>query len=90
MAVIFTPKALRQLNQLCHYLDTEWSPKVCDRKLDDCLAIIGRTPFAYPASERKPAYRKCVVTHQTIVFYQVKRDAVFILMVKDSRQKRIF
>ena len=93
MQVIISPKAQQQLQQLCEYLETEWSPSVRDQflfKFDTMINVIAQMPFSFPASEKKPSIRKCVVTHQTIVFYRILKDRVQITTIKDSRQKRRF
>ncbi len=77
MQVIISPKAQQQLQQLSEYLETEWSPSVRDQflfKFDRMIKIASQMPYSFPASERKPSIRKCVVTHQTIFFYRVVKD----------------
>ncbi len=88
MKVNLSIEAAEQLQQLLDYLEINWSVKVRDnfiQKLDRSIQIIIETPFAFPASEKFPGLRKCVITPQTIAFYRVKENEVEVISLIDAR-----
>ncbi len=65
MKVSFTDQSVEQLTELLDYLELEWSLKVRDNfllKFESAVEVISAFPFAYPASESNPDFRRCVVT----------------------------
>ncbi len=93
MKIKYSPKSVQQLQKLCNYLETEWSPRIRDRFLDkfeESVFSILQMPFAFPESEKKRGLRKCVVTPQTIIFYRILPGWVQVVSIKDGRQKRAF
>ncbi len=89
MNVSFTDQAAEQLAELVDYLELEWSSKVRDNfllKLEGAVEVIAAFPFAYPASEAFPEFRRCVVTAQTSLYYQVQQDEIEVVAVIDNRR----
>lgn len=93
MKVFLSLEAQTQLQQLCDYLETEWSERVRDQfleKLDNRIKILSQFPHSFPFSKKKRAIHKCVVTHQNIVFYKIHKHEIEIIAIRDSRQRPIF
>jgi plasmid stabilization system protein ParE len=89
MKVTFTDQAAEQLEELADYLELEWSSKVRDNfllKIESAVEIIAALPFAYPASELFPEFRRCVVTPQTSLYYQLQPDEIEIVAILDNRR----
>lgn len=89
MKVYLSIEAAEQLQRLVEYLETSWSFKVRDNfilKLDRSINIIAKTPFIFPASEKFPGLRKCVITSQTVIFYRVRENEIEIIALMDARQ----
>lgn len=93
MKVFLSLEAQAQLQQLCDYLETEWSESVCDQfleKLDARIKIISQFPYSFPTTKKNLSIHKCVVTNQNIVFYKIHKNEIEIITIRDSRQKPIF
>ncbi|MFN0037613.1 MAG: type II toxin-antitoxin system RelE/ParE family toxin [Saprospiraceae bacterium] len=89
MKVAFTDQAAEQLAELVDYLELEWSPKVSDNfllKIESAVEVIAAFPFAYPSSESYPEFRRCVVTPQTSLYYQIQPDEIEVVAVSDNRR----
>ena len=91
MKVFLSQTAGDQLHALIDYLELQWSGKVRDNfihKIQRSMQTIGSMPYSFPASERFPGLRKCVITSQTTAFYRIDevRKEVEIIAVIDSRQ----
>jgi len=74
---------------LLDYLEIEWSLKVRDNfllKLESTVEVIAAFPFAYPSSESYPDFRRCVVTPQTSLYYQIQPDEIEVVAVLDNRR----
>jgi len=93
MRVYLSLEAQQQLQQLCDYLETEWSESVRDQfleKLDRRIRAISQFPHSFPASLKKRSVRKCVVTNQNIVFYKIHKNEIEVIAIRDGRQKPIY
>ena len=89
MKVTFTDQAADQLTELVDYLEIEWSIKVRENfllKLESAVEVIAAFPFAYPSSESYPDFRRCVVTTQTSLYYQIQTDEIEVVAVFDNRR----
>jgi plasmid stabilization system protein ParE len=85
-----------RLSSLAHFrlvnllsdLESEWGSTARKRfltKLEKSVFAISKFPKAFPESRYK-GIRKCVVTHQTTLFYRIKSNQVEIITVFDNRQ----
>lgn len=88
--VYLSIEATEQLDQLLDYLEFNWSSKVRDNfliKLDRSFSTISTMPYAYPASQKMPHLRKCVITPLTVAYYRINEEniEVEIITVIDSR-----
>ncbi|MEO6759643.1 MAG: type II toxin-antitoxin system RelE/ParE family toxin, partial [Saprospiraceae bacterium] len=75
MKVTFTEQAAGQLEELADYLELEWSPRVRDNfllKIESAVEVIAAFPLSYPPSDSFPEFRRCVVTPQTSLYYQIQ------------------
>ena len=87
--VILSNRAAIKLNAILSYLETEWpekSKRDFIKKLDDTFNRISQNPKAFPASQKFPQIRKCVITKQVSVFYKYNSNKVFIITFFDNRQ----
>lgn len=75
--------------KLSEYLIEEWSLqsnlKFLER-LDAKLEIIKSNPKVFPESEYEQGLRRCVITKQTSILYEIKDDVISVLTVIDNRQ----
>ena len=91
MPVFLSQTAYDQLHEILDYLEVNWSATVSDNflnKLERTIEVISSMPYGFPAAEKFPGLRKCVLTRQTIAYYRVDevRKEVEILAVIDSRR----
>lgn len=87
MKVRFSLLAVFKLEGLSEYLIEEWSEESNLRfleKLDASIRILQLNPEIFPESELEPGLRKCVVTKQTSLLYEVRTQTVFILTLIDT------
>ena len=89
MNVRFSKLSVFKLEKLLDYLKEEWSEESKNKflkRLDTKIKSIQKNPEAFPSSILESKLRKCVVTKQTIVLYEIHDDSIFIVSVIDSRQ----
>ena len=85
----WSDEALNNLDSIIDYLTIKWSDKEIRnffRKLDKSLAIISRNPFSFPASDLRIHVRRSVMTEQTTIYYEIKKDSITILSLSDNRK----
>lgn len=89
MTIRFSKLAVYKLERLSQYLAEKWSEQskmsFLD-KLDSKLKSIQTNPKAFPQSELSPGLRKCVITKQTTVLYELSGNTIYILTIIDARQ----
>ena len=54
--------------------------------LERAVEVIAAFPFAYPSSESYPDFRRCVVTPQTSLYYQIQPEEIEVVAVLDNRR----
>jgi plasmid stabilization system protein ParE len=87
----FSDLAAFKLELLSEFLIEKWSEQSnlkFLKKLDSKLKTIQSNPESYPQSEIEPGLRKCVITKQTTVLYEVQNDSIYVLNIIDTRQDR--
>ena len=87
--ILWTDEAIRNLEQILNYIATNWTDKEVNNfkiKLSEQLNIISKFPNIFPSSNITPRLRKAVLTKQTIIFYEVREQVIYIAYIFDSRQ----
>ena len=74
-----------ELMELSLELAIEVNDKV--EKLTDALSNF---KHLCPSSSKIPRYRRCVVTKQTSLLYEVRKNMVFIIAVIDNRAEHLY
>jgi plasmid stabilization system protein ParE len=87
----WTLHAQDELNEAYNYLEENWTSREIARfsgLLEDKLSLILKFPFIYSASTQKKSVRRCVVSKQSSLYYQVdiKTERVVVLSFFDNRQ----
>jgi plasmid stabilization system protein ParE len=86
--VIWTPRALADLDHLLTYLYQEWGERVMLAfldEIDEVIICIEQFPFVFRASGHLDI-REAVVTRHNILFYRVTPNAIYLLSIWDTRQ----
>jgi plasmid stabilization system protein ParE len=89
MKIRFSDLSVYKLELLLEYLEEEWSVQVRQNFLEELkkqLEIIQANPYAYQASSIDPELRRCVISKQTSLLYEIGKDGIFVLNLIDSRQ----
>lgn len=89
MKVRFSRLATYKLEKLSEYLTEEWSEQSnlkFLKRLDSKIQTIQMNPEIFPQSEHEPGLRKCVVTKQTSLLYEIQTKSIFVLTIIDTRQ----
>jgi hypothetical protein len=56
------------------------------RKLDNQIDIIAKSPAMYSISKKDSAYRKCVMSKQTSIYYSFEKETIVLAALWDNRQ----
>ena len=86
--VVVSKTAAAKLDNLLHYLETEWSENVKQRfiaTLDTSLKQVSKYPHSFERSQMKPELHRCVVTRQTSIFYTFDEHRIYIVTLFDNR-----
>lgn len=86
--IALSKTAASKLENLLHYLETEWSERVKQnfiQKLDKSLHLIQNYTFSFEKSEIKTDLYRCIVTKQTTLYYKFDAKKVYIVTVFDNR-----
>lgn len=88
-SVTISQRAEKNLDEIIHYLESEWSISVRDNflaLLKEKIEFIASNPWMYQASKKRKRIRRCVVGSQNIIYYQIKGNEVEIITVQDARR----
>lgn len=89
MHIRFSELSVFKLEKLVAYLEEEWSDrsaKLFLDKLNEKLEAVQSNPRSFPESQVSRGLRKCVITKQTTVLYEIHQDAIFVMNIIDTRQ----
>jgi len=90
-SVTWSDEALKNLDDIFTYLETNFSEREIRRfarKLDKTVVAIVSQPDAFPVLEVKKKIRRCVLSKQTTIYYQVApRHEITIVTLYDNRKE---
>ena len=81
--------AKRQYQQVIEHLKTEWSVKDAENfieKVNKKLTLLSKFPGIGRRSNKRKRVRKHLLTRQNMLFYEIKKDTIFLLAIYDTRQ----
>lgn len=87
--VVVSERAERNLEEIVNYLESEWSARIRDKYLlilKKKLKLISQKPLMYPASLKKKAVHRCVITKHSILYYRIQDDRVEVITIQDARR----
>jgi len=87
--IVWTNKALVNLDNIIQYLTDNWTEKEIAkffRKLDKRINIISQRPQLYPLTSNRKDVRRSVLTPQITIYYRINKQAIEILTLFDNRQ----
>ena len=89
MSVYFSQRAERDLEQIALYLADNWSEKAKTdflALLSDKLQLIEQMPELYRKSTKQEGLRECILTKQTILYYEIQPDSIAVFAIVSTRQ----
>ena len=91
MKVKFSKLTVFKLERLNEYLINKWSVQTKNKflkKLNSRIEIIAENPEIFPSSSIDPKLRKCIVTKQSTLLYEIHSDFIFVVNLIDNRQDK--
>lgn len=85
----WTGEALKNLDDILDYLSSRWTEREVKNfinKLSEQLEIILRFPLIFPHSEQQSRLRKAVLSKQTILFYEIIDNDIYLVRLFDGRK----
>lgn len=87
-AVFWSPKAKISYYNILEYIQTNWTYIELEAfvsRTKEVLKIISQSPALYPYSKQSDTYR-CVLSHQTTLFYRRRNNQIELLVFWDTRR----
>ena len=85
----WTERAIQEYEQLLTYLWKEWGEettiKVCE-EIDKKIFHIQKSPEQFPVFLKTKKIHRCVVSHQTSIFFRIQKESIELLSLFDNRQ----
>ncbi|GAA5040119.1 hypothetical protein GCM10011506_40250 [Marivirga lumbricoides] len=85
----WSPRARQDYLKLLDYLADKWGNKTVNKfnnRLQSILKLISEMPDLYPSSGKRKQVRRCVISKQTSLYYQIKKDKIELITMFDNRQ----
>lgn len=85
----WSPRSRKDYLKLLDYLAIKWGNKSVNKfnnRLQSTLELISQNPDLYPSSDKMKNVRRCVLSKQTSLYYQIKRDRIELIAFFDNRQ----
>lgn len=89
MQIRFSELSVFKLEKLVEHLQEKWSDRSANiflKKLHEKLETVSSNPKAFPESEVSKGLRKCVITKQTTILYEIHEESVMVMNIIDTRQ----
>ena len=86
--VTWSAPARRHFLSILKYIENKFGAKTAAEfivKADHIVSLISQLPDAFPVVDEKRRIRKCLATKKTVLFYQIKGEALFIVNIYDAR-----
>lgn len=88
-SIDWSDEASDNLDSIIEYLKNKWTEReirLFFKKLDKRIDLISKNPLLFPVIDIAPNFRRCVLTEQTTIYYEIKIDVVVILSLFDNRK----
>lgn len=90
MEIEYTQTYKETLSAIVLLIEKRWGERQVNRfldQLDDVVKKIQMYPYLYQATPVNPKYRKCVVSKQTSLVYELSESKIILLYLFDNRQE---
>jgi len=85
----WTEEAIQNLESIPNYLSSQWGEKEVSqfrKMLSRQIRLIQKFPLIFPSSYFSPRLRKAVLSKQTIIFYEIKEQFIYIVYLFNTLQ----
>ncbi len=82
-------EAINNLDSIIDYLTNKWTIREIKnfyKLLDKKLELLSKNPDLFSNSELKPNVKRCVLSKQTSIYFEVKDSHIVILTLFDNRK----
>ena len=86
--VRWSSRAIRDLEKIIQYLETNWSEKEVKNfnvKLDKAIILISTRPKLFRLTNFRKNLRRCVLSQQTTIYFQEVEKKIYIVTLFDNR-----
>lgn len=87
--IYWTNEAIKNLEEILEYLENRWTQKESNnfkKKLAKQIHIIEINPKLFPKSLYNPRLRKAVLSSQTTIFYEVKKQNIYLAYLFNNKK----
>ena len=87
--VDWTDESIKNLDSIIEYLTIRWTDREIRnfyKLLEKTIELISRNPLIFPASELKKNVRRTLLSKQTTIYYEIKKNRIIILSLFDNRK----
>lgn len=87
--ITWSDEAQKNLKTIIHYLESNWTEKELKqfaKRLDKTLNIIHKNPTIYPIIYLPTNVRRCILSKQTTIYYQIIHQEIRLITLFDNRQ----
>ncbi len=85
----WSSRAIRDLENIIHYLETYWSEKEVKTfkvKLNKAITLISTRPKLFRLTNYRKNLRRCVLSKQTTIYYNEVETKIYIVSLFDNRR----
>ncbi len=87
--VLWSSRAIKDLENIIHYHETNWSEKEVRNfklKLEKAISLISTRPKFFRLTNFRKNLRRCVLSKQTTIYYQEIEMTIYIVSLFDNRR----
>lgn len=87
--IFWTNEAINNLEEILEYLKNRWTQREIDnfkKRLSKQIHIIQQSPRLFPKSEVNPRLRRAVLSSQTTIFYEVKKQNIYLAYLFNNKK----
>ncbi len=94
LTVVWTPQALKGLDEILEYLETHWTEKeilILEQKIEDFKARVKKYPQMYPPTGKRKNTRKAVLDKHNYFIYRIKprKKIIELVYFRAAKQKPV-
>jgi plasmid stabilization system protein ParE len=87
--IYWTDEAISNLESILDYLKNSWTQREINnfkKKLSKQIDLIEKNPKLFPVSRYNSRLRKAVLSKQTIIFYELSGQVIYLVYLFNTKQ----